>query len=493
MEALLRHRHFVWILAFAALLLTGAFQGSRGLYGSTETRYAECARQTLASGDLLTPVLNGKPHWTKPPMTYIAIGAGLKLFGINNWGARAYLIPVFILTVLALYVAGREMWNERAGRLAGLLYLTGPFTMASSSVVSTDALMTMWCATAIMFFILALNRSRPIFIVGMWAMLGLAFFTKGPPALLIPLSGAIPAWWVARKRGLRVALWDWRGLLLFAMVALWWYLYQAARTPGLLSYWIEKELVERNVSDEFERNPEFTWALKTYLPILLFGLAPMSFIVYRFLPRLPWLSKDVRWRPSQWPQGERWAFVVFGFLIPMIVFFASTSKLPLYVLPMFIPMALAVAWALDWLLEQKLITTRPLGWCAIVCMLGFVGYKAITPHIPEEKDAEYLTRHLAPVMEQYAPYQLYVVRSTPYYGIQFYLQCEFPTTSLEAIKDQFRTEAGSEPTPLFLVREKEVGKNKLPRKVDLDRYPPQVITPDWVLLAGDKPVLMSIE
>ncbi|NLF56030.1 MAG: hypothetical protein GX580_00150, partial [Candidatus Hydrogenedens sp.] len=66
----------VLFLLLLAVVLGFAFQGSRGLYESTEGRYTECARQSMAAGSLLEPVLNGEHHWTKPPLTYIVIAAG---------------------------------------------------------------------------------------------------------------------------------------------------------------------------------------------------------------------------------------------------------------------------------------------------------------------------------------------------------------------------------------------------------------------------------
>ena len=66
-----------------------SFQGSRGIYETTEGRYSECARETMATGNYDDPVLNGQPHWTKPPLTYLSIMAGLRAFGLNPWGARA--------------------------------------------------------------------------------------------------------------------------------------------------------------------------------------------------------------------------------------------------------------------------------------------------------------------------------------------------------------------------------------------------------------------
>ena len=69
------------LVAAFAFVNAAAFQGSRGLYETTEGRYAECARETMLTGDWDDPVLDGHPHWSKPPLTYAAIMAGTRLCG----------------------------------------------------------------------------------------------------------------------------------------------------------------------------------------------------------------------------------------------------------------------------------------------------------------------------------------------------------------------------------------------------------------------------
>lgn len=61
------------ILLAGALIAALIFHGTRGLYETTEGRYAECAREMAQSGSWLEPTLNNAPHWTKPPVTYWAI------------------------------------------------------------------------------------------------------------------------------------------------------------------------------------------------------------------------------------------------------------------------------------------------------------------------------------------------------------------------------------------------------------------------------------
>jgi len=119
-----------------ALVAVAAFQGSRGLYESTEGRYAECARETMASGEIDDPQLYGEPHMTKPPLTYLAIMAGLVTLGQNAWGARAFLIFAFVGTVAAVYFQGRRLWRDDDSAAAGaLVYATSLVTLAGANVV----------------------------------------------------------------------------------------------------------------------------------------------------------------------------------------------------------------------------------------------------------------------------------------------------------------------------------------------------------------------
>lgn len=81
-----------WLLMMLTALLTAfSFQGARGLYETSEGRYAECAREMRETGNYLEPTLDYKPHWTKPPLTYWAMVAGMRLLGANAWGTRLAL------------------------------------------------------------------------------------------------------------------------------------------------------------------------------------------------------------------------------------------------------------------------------------------------------------------------------------------------------------------------------------------------------------------
>jgi len=246
-------RPFSWIaqrraasvaVVAALLVYSLAFQGSRGLYEPDEGRYTAVALQMIRSGDYLVPALSeGVPHLTKPPLTYWAIAASVRLLGWNEWGARLPNAIAFAATVLVVYALALRMMPARPW-LPALIHATFIFTYGAADVVTTDTLLTLWEALAVLGFVESRCRGQRRFLLLMWGGFGLAFLTKGPPGLL-PLAAIIV--YVVIADGLRRVPWLFHtgGVLLFCAVGLAWYGVVAINHPGLMRYFVMNEFVCR--------------------------------------------------------------------------------------------------------------------------------------------------------------------------------------------------------------------------------------------------------
>jgi 4-amino-4-deoxy-L-arabinose transferase-like glycosyltransferase len=98
----------VAILYFSAL-------GTIPLLEPDEGRYAEIPREMLASGDFVTPRLNGVVYLEKPPLSYWGTAASLRLFGETEFGARCFTAAVSVAGVLLTCWMGAALAGRRTG------------------------------------------------------------------------------------------------------------------------------------------------------------------------------------------------------------------------------------------------------------------------------------------------------------------------------------------------------------------------------------------
>ena len=361
-----------------------SFQGSRGLYETTEGRYAESALEMVRGGEYLEPTLSGRPHWTKPPLAYWAIAAGVHVAGANGWGARLANAVVFCATALLVAGIGTALWGPATGLVAGLVYLSSPFPAAAAAVLSADTLVAFFEILAMYLYARAWREDDPRrarrLVRGMWVAWALAFLTKGPPALL-PLLALVAVGWRARRR---VSLADPLGLAAFALVGLSWFGWVVGRHPGLLSYFVGDEVVGRVLSNEFGRNPQWYKPFLLYLPVLVAGQGAWLVFGARVPAAAGLTSGRGLW--ARLGRGDAASLLLLWLLLPLAVFWISSSRLPLYVLPLYAPIALAIGRALT--REQGGPAVRRALSIAVPSALVLVTLKAVAAYAlpPSDKD-----------------------------------------------------------------------------------------------------------
>ncbi|PKM14669.1 MAG: hypothetical protein CVV12_12645 [Gammaproteobacteria bacterium HGW-Gammaproteobacteria-2] len=199
-------------------------------------------------------------------------------------------------------------------------------------------MLTLFETLAALGFIAALlDAGRPLRqALLLWAALALAFLTKGPPGLLGIAALAIAAFTCPPLRphlGRLGARWGW---LLWLAIAAPWFVVLIVQHPGLLDYFLYDEVAARVLSDKHGRSPGFYGLISVYLPTLLLGSLPWGVRLLGALRR-PWPGlAHLRSDPGLW-------LPLLWFAVPLLVFFLAQSRMPLYLLPLWVPLALLIA------------------------------------------------------------------------------------------------------------------------------------------------------
>ena len=346
----------------AAVALAWNLRGYR-LLDPDEGRNAEVAREMAQSRDYLVPHLDGLPYLDKP-IVYFAASAGvMALLGPTELAARLPAYLATLATIALLVWFARRRWGEDAGWLAGLAYATMVLPLAYARAAIFDSTLTLCTTAAILFFF----EGRAI---AAWAALGVATLTKGPIALALVLFAVVPH---ALATGSPVRrLFPWRGLAVFALVTLPWFLAVTLRHPEFPSYVFVRETFQRMTTSSFHRTAPFWY----YLPILPVAAFPWIVPALAGVGR----ARDL-WRARREPAAREPLLLTSWVIVPLLFLTLNQSKLPQYVLPLMPAFALGAT---------RSIVTRGIGTAtrayAVIALVAGMGLVALTRWLPAPLD-----------------------------------------------------------------------------------------------------------
>jgi 4-amino-4-deoxy-L-arabinose transferase-like glycosyltransferase len=302
-----------------------------------EGRYAEIPREMVASGDWVTPRLDGVKYFEKPPLGYWVVAASIELLGPSEWSLRTAPALFGLGGVLLTYATARRLYGRTVGAAAAIVLGSCAFYAALARFLNIDIAVSVLMSATLCAFLLAAReppgaRRRWLF-YGVYAGAALATLTKGLIGFLLP--GAVMLIWLLlcqqwrRLRPLHLPT----GLLLFLAIAAPWHLLVAARNPGWARFYFGDQQWSRFTTTALGRFHPWYY----FIPILLGGLFPW----------IGFLGAGIRaglrggWAARR-ENADRWFWVIWAVFI-FIFFSASDSKLATYILPVFPPLAVLFA------------------------------------------------------------------------------------------------------------------------------------------------------
>ncbi|NTV13079.1 MAG: glycosyltransferase family 39 protein [Desulfobulbaceae bacterium] len=323
------NRRLMIITAALAALSWFALLGYRDLIDPDEGRYAEISREMVASGDWLTPRLNGYKYFEKPALQYWATAAALTLGGNANGAARIWPALTGFLCALFVWFIGARLYGPQAGFAAFIITLNYPLFVAMGQILTLDMAVSAFLVVAVTALSLAQSRRAepaPLrnWMLVAWAACALAVLSKGLIGLVLP-GGAVVCYSLWQRDW---ALWKnlhlGKGLLLFLALTAPWFIAVSLKNPEFAPFFFIHEHFARFTSNVHQRQGA-PWY---FVPLLLGGTLPWLSVTLKglFAPGFSWRGGD-----EQGFNAERFLWV---FAVVVFAFFSkSHSKLPPYILP----------------------------------------------------------------------------------------------------------------------------------------------------------------
>jgi 4-amino-4-deoxy-L-arabinose transferase-like glycosyltransferase len=327
------------VLGGALALLYACTAGHPSLGSSI--RYAEAAREMVASGDWILPRLYEVPYFEKPALTYWLGAAAQAAFG-DSW--HAVHLPAGLAALVSLLCTWGLARLVRGGGFplgAGLVLLASGMFLGMATTLTTDPILA--AALAVAWLCYARHDRAPAgrWIWGFWAALGAGLMAKGPVALALAGCGIAGFHLLADgPAGVLRALWRMhplRGTALMLALNLpwWWAVWQ--RDPRLIEYFLVRFNLEAFYTAKVN-HPEPVWF---YVPVMAVACAPWT------LPALGALAVQARallgpvaaaWRrrgpPALDPEDRTRLLLLSGVVFCLLFLSVSRSKLGTYPLPL---------------------------------------------------------------------------------------------------------------------------------------------------------------
>jgi 4-amino-4-deoxy-L-arabinose transferase-like glycosyltransferase len=386
-----------WIaLALIMAVVWFANLDVRKLQHPDEGRYAEIAREMVASGNWVTPRVNGIKYFEKPALQYWLTAASFEAFGISEWTARLPTALAGFLTVVAIGWAGAVLASPAVGVYSAAVLASCLWHFGMSHILTLDALLSFCLALALAGFLLAQRadatpRERERMMLVAYVATAAGILTKGVVALAIPGTTLLLYSLATRDFGPWKRLHLARGLPLLLLLTAPWFIVVSMRNPEFARFFFIHEHIERFLTPE-SRRPGPWWY---FLPMLVTGLLPWTGV---FLWRL-----KASWRDAAVDAGGfSWARFCLIWSAFILVFFSiSHSKLPSYILPMFPALALVLGWQLEVMTARSLSALAALLATTTVLLWGaaMLGYPTLALRLADAKTPLPIYEALGPWLE----------------------------------------------------------------------------------------------
>ncbi len=347
----------VWLAVALGAYFFIPFLGSVHLFDWDEINFAESAREMIVTGDYFRVRVDFQPFWEKPPFFFWLQALSMKLFGVNEFGARFPNGFFGIITLITIFFIGKREKDQRFGVIWMLLYLGSflPHLYFKSAII--DPVFNYFIFVAVYFLYQALQGGskqdgRKYALLSGFSI-GLAMLTKGPVGLLLLLLTFFSFWGLIKRFRRTGSIQQILLLALAAFVAsfLWYGPETIQNGPWFLVEFIQYQIELFSQPVAGHEQP-----LYYHFVVVLIGCFPLSVIA------LPAFFKQYQ---------DTSGFIIWCkllFWVVMILFTIVTTKIVHYSSMAYLPLSFLAANTVYQAMEKGNHPPKWLGW-----VLAFIG------------------------------------------------------------------------------------------------------------------------
>lgn len=308
---------FLWNLGLPALL------------DSDETRYADMARGMLMSKDFITPYLDGKIFWDKPPLFFWLLCISYKCLGISEFSVRVPSVLSALAAIVAVFFAVKKTATTKIAIISAMILATSVEFVIFAKVSILDMVLTSNITLSLLcglmtYFVKEENKKYFWWLFYLFSAFGI--LAKGIPAVVVPFGVMFfVGIWKKNLKEFFKPQYFCAGVALFLLVALPWHImmYKIHRAEFIKEYIIKHHFQRFIGSTEIGREHSVFY----YIPTFIVGFLPY---IVTFVFGLKRLIKDRK--------NEFVIMNLIGFVFTFLFFSSASTKLITYILPLY-PMA----------------------------------------------------------------------------------------------------------------------------------------------------------
>lgn len=285
-------------------------------------KYAYIAKEMSETGNWIRLQIQGEPYEQKPHLTFWLSALSFVVLGVSNFSFKLPLLLYTFIGIYATFRLGRAMYSKKVGQTAALMLFFSVIMDLYNMDIHTDIVLFTNVALSLWLLYEFLQKDKAKYAIAAGVTMGLALLTKGPFGVVIPFF-AVAGYLIFNKRIKDVFRPIWILVIIIAF---------AVASPAMInmySQWGWKGIgfffwgnnMSRITSKVISYTPDPTF----YIHSLLYLFLPWAFIL--FAGAYLSINKIIK-RKLTTPDN----FLVWSFWIVFVIFSASRSKLPNYII-----------------------------------------------------------------------------------------------------------------------------------------------------------------